>query len=105
MQVRKKRELAREFCAEVRKRVLQQSFTLGDRDIPNQRINVRELDALEIVPSDPEGSGGETWLPCTVTGESQPDRYWLRVRVVDGRIAAIHLSEVTGSASGTKSLS
>lgn len=105
IQARKNRELAREFCAEVRKRVLQQPFTLGERDIPNQRINVREVDALEISPAEGESGSGEAWIPCTVTGEASPDRFWLRVRVVDGRIAAIHLSEITNQAEARKSLS
>lgn len=93
LKARQARQEAREFCAEARRRILQQTFTLGERDIPNARIVLHEVDALEIFPVDGHEGLADVWVRCSVTGEPQVS--WLRARLVDRRISELHLAETS----------
>ena len=93
LRARQARQEAREFCAEARRRILQQSFTLGERDIPNARIVLHEVDSLEFVPVEGHEGLADVWVRCSVTGEPQVN--WLRARLVDRRISELHLAETS----------
>ena len=90
------RKEAREFCAEARRKILQQNFSLGDRDVPNARIVLHEVDELNIVPVDGHEGLSDVWVRCTVTG--MPHVSWLRARLMDRRISELHLAEVSSPA-------